>query len=136
MPWSVPERMRCVEISQPGGPEVLKPNPAYARTRPAGGADQSRRCRDQWPRRLPAARTHPAPPGVTDILGLEVFWHDRCARRSSRRMARRRRLLRTDGGRRLRRILHRARCAMLADPGRPRSGRCRRDAGELFHGLE
>lgn len=69
----LPEQMACVEISEPGGPEVLKPA-----TRPT-----PRPGRDEVLIRVAAAGIngpdvyqrrglYPAPPGVTDIPGLEV----------------------------------------------------------------
>jgi NADPH2:quinone reductase len=70
---TVPDHMQCVEISEPGGPEVLKlttrPVP-----RPAAGevlvkvAAAGINGPDVYQRR----GLYPAPPGVTDIPGLEI----------------------------------------------------------------
>jgi putative PIG3 family NAD(P)H quinone oxidoreductase len=65
--------MRCVEISQPGGPEVLKPG---IRPTPVPGPQEvlikvaaaGINGPDVYQRR----GLYPAPPGVTDIPGLEV----------------------------------------------------------------
>jgi putative PIG3 family NAD(P)H quinone oxidoreductase len=65
--------MTCVEISEPGGPEMLKP---AIRPTPAPGpgevlikvAAAGINGPDVYQRR----GLYPAPPGVTDILGLEV----------------------------------------------------------------
>lgn len=69
----LPERMACVEISEPGGPEVLKPA-MRATPSPAAGEVLIRVAAagingpDVYQRR----GFYPAPPGVTDIPGLEV----------------------------------------------------------------
>jgi NADPH:quinone reductase len=69
----IPERMACVEISQPGGPEVLKPTTRPTPS-PAPGEVLIRVTAagingpDVYQRR----GLYPAPPGVTDIPGLEV----------------------------------------------------------------
>ena len=72
MPWSVPERMRCVEISQPGGPEVLKP---ATRLTPVPGP-QEVLIKSPLPGSMAPTSTSGADStlrlGVTDILGLEV----------------------------------------------------------------
>ena len=73
MDASVPERMTCIEISEPGGPEVLKP---VTRPTPTPGpgellikvAAAGINGPDIYQRR----GLYPAPPGVTDIPGLEV----------------------------------------------------------------
>jgi NADPH2:quinone reductase len=73
MQSSAPERMTCVEITEPGGPEVLKP---VTRPTPAPGpgevlikvAAAGINGPDVYQRR----GLYPAPPGVTDIPGLEV----------------------------------------------------------------
>lgn len=70
---SVPGQMTCVEISEPGGPEVLKPT---VRPTPAPGpgevlikvAAAGINGPDVYQRR----GLYPAPPGATDIPGLEV----------------------------------------------------------------
>ena len=70
---SVPESMKCVEISEPGGPEVLKlatrptpvPGPEEALIEVAAAGINGP---DVYQRR----GLYPAPPGVTDIPGLEV----------------------------------------------------------------
>ncbi|MFO1112561.1 MAG: NAD(P)H-quinone oxidoreductase [Rhodospirillales bacterium] len=69
----LPEQMACVEISEPGGPEVLKP---AMRPTPRPGRDEvlirvaaaGINGPDVYQRR----GLYPAPPGVTDIPGLEV----------------------------------------------------------------
>ena len=57
MQLSVPESMKCVEISEPGGPEVLIKVTAAGINGP-----------DVYQRR----GLYPAPPGLTDIPGLEA----------------------------------------------------------------
>ncbi len=70
---NVPERMACVEITQPGGPEVLKPTERPT-PRPGPGevlikvAAAGINGPDVYQRR----GLYPAPPGVTDLPGLEV----------------------------------------------------------------
>lgn len=73
MPTRIPETMTAIEVSKPGGPEVLRPvirpvpslaeNNVLFRVTTAGlnGADLSQR-----------KGTYPMPPGVTDIPGLEA----------------------------------------------------------------
>lgn len=69
----VPERMTCVEISEPGGPEVLKPTTRPTPV-PAAGEVLIRVAAagingpDVYQRR----GLYPAPPGTTDIPGLEI----------------------------------------------------------------
>lgn len=69
----VPERMTCVEISEPGGPEVLKPTTRPIPV-PAAGEVLIRVAAagingpDVYQRR----GLYPAPPGTTDIPGLEI----------------------------------------------------------------
>ena len=73
MRYSVPESMKCVEISEPGGPEVLKlvtrpmpvPGPEEVLIKVAAAGINGP---DVYQRR----GLYPAPPGVTDIPGLEV----------------------------------------------------------------
>jgi putative PIG3 family NAD(P)H quinone oxidoreductase len=73
MQSSIPERMSCVEISEPGEPEVLKPT-SRPTPRPGPGevlievAAAGINGPDIYQRR----GLYPAPPGVTDIPGLEV----------------------------------------------------------------
>lgn len=73
LPETLPETMIAIEVSEPGGPEVLRPvtrpvplpadNEVLIRVAGAGlnGADLSQR-----------KGTYPMPPGVTDIPGLEA----------------------------------------------------------------
>ena len=124
---SVPERMTCVEISRAGrtgGAEARRRGRRPAR--PGRGADQGRRGRHQRPRRLPAARALSAAARRDRHSRPGGLGHHRRTGRGRCRLARRRHLLRADHRRRLRRILHRARRAVPAGPGRARSGRCRR----------
>lgn len=73
MQHSVPESMKCVEISEPGGPEVLKlatrptpvPGPEEVLIKVAAAGINGP---DVYQRR----GLYPAPPGVTDIPGLDV----------------------------------------------------------------
>ena len=70
---SVPERMRCVEITQPGGPEVLKlttrptpaPGPGEVLIKVAAAGINGP---DVYQRR----GLYPPTPGATDIPGLEL----------------------------------------------------------------
>lgn len=69
---SLPETMRAVEISQPGGPEVLC---AVERPRPDVGAGEVL-IRVHWagvnrPDALQRAGAYKAPPGASDLPGLE-----------------------------------------------------------------
>ncbi|HTH17388.1 MAG TPA: NAD(P)H-quinone oxidoreductase [Magnetospirillum sp.] len=69
----LPECMTCVEISQPGGPEVLKavtrpcPTPAKGQVVVKVAAAGINR-----PDVLQRAGAYPAPPGASDLPGLEV----------------------------------------------------------------
>ncbi|MGE5516736.1 MAG: NAD(P)H-quinone oxidoreductase [Bacteroidota bacterium] len=69
----LPECMTCVEISQPGGPEVLKvatrpiPKPAKGQVLIKVAAAGINR-----PDVLQRAGAYPAPPGASDLPGLEV----------------------------------------------------------------
>ena len=73
MPNSPPERMQVVEISRPGGPEVLKlamrplPQPKPGRSSSALAAAGVNR-----PDCLQRAGTYAPPPGASDLPGLEV----------------------------------------------------------------
>lgn len=69
----LPERMTCVEISELGGPDVLKPTTRPTPTPAAGEvlikvAGAGVNGPDVYQRK----GLYPAPPGVTDIPGLEV----------------------------------------------------------------
>ncbi len=68
-----PEQMRCVEISQPGGPEVLI---AANRQTPAPANDeiliQVAAAGVNRPDALQRAGAYPPPPGASDLPGLEV----------------------------------------------------------------
>ncbi len=70
---SVPESMKCVEISEPGGPEVLKP---VMRPTPAPAAGEVlikvAAAGINGPDIYQRQGLYPAPPGVTDIPGLDV----------------------------------------------------------------
>jgi NADPH:quinone reductase len=73
MPNSLPERMQVVEISHPGGPEVLKlavrplpqPKPGEVLIRVAAAGVNRPDC-------LQRAGTYAPPPGASDLPGLEV----------------------------------------------------------------
>ncbi len=73
MTESIPKSMTCIEITEPGGPEVLKPTtrpvpepgPGEVLLRVAAAGINGP---DIYQRR----GFYPAPPGVTDIPGLEV----------------------------------------------------------------
>ncbi|MBC7951698.1 MAG: NAD(P)H-quinone oxidoreductase [Rhodospirillaceae bacterium] len=69
----LPESMTCVEISQPGGPEVLRP---ATRPTPQPGKGQVVikvvAAGINRPDVLQRAGAYPAPPGASDLPGLEV----------------------------------------------------------------
>ena len=73
MPNSLPERIQVVEISRPGGPEVLKvatrplplPKPGEVLIRVAAAGVNRPDC-------LQRAGTYAPPPGASDLPGLEV----------------------------------------------------------------
>lgn len=69
----VPEQMHCVEISTPGGPEVLRP---VMRPTPVPGEGELlikvAAAGINGPDIYQRKGFYPAPPGVTDIPGLEV----------------------------------------------------------------
>jgi putative PIG3 family NAD(P)H quinone oxidoreductase len=73
MQTTVPEQMTCIEISEPGGPEVLKP---ATRPTPAPGPGEVlievAAAGINGPDIYQRKGLYPAPPGVTDIPGLEV----------------------------------------------------------------
>jgi putative PIG3 family NAD(P)H quinone oxidoreductase len=73
MQSSAPERMTCIEITEPGGPEVLK---AATRPTPAPGPGEVlikvAAAGINGPDVYQRKGLYPAPPGVTDIPGLEV----------------------------------------------------------------
>jgi NADPH2:quinone reductase len=73
MTESLPETMTCVEISAPGGPEVLKPATRPV-PRPASGEVLVRVAAAgiNGPDIYQRKGLYPAPPGVTDIPGLEI----------------------------------------------------------------
>src|SRR6185503_20284339 len=66
-------RMKAVEITQPGGPEVLKP---AARPLPAPGAGEVlikvAAAGVNGPDLMQRKGLYPAPPGASDLPGLEV----------------------------------------------------------------
>lgn len=69
----VPESMTCIEITEPGGPEVLKPTTRPV-PRPGPGEVLLRVAAAgiNGPDIYQRKGLYPAPPGVTDIPGLEV----------------------------------------------------------------
>lgn len=69
----LPECMTCVEISQPGGPEVLKPT-TRPTPQPAKGqvVIKVAAAGINRPDVLQRAGAYPAPPGASDLPGLEV----------------------------------------------------------------
>lgn len=73
MTESIPKTMTCIEITEPGGPDVLKPT-----TRPVpqpGSGEVLLRVAAagiNGPDIYQRQGAYPAPPGVTDIPGLEV----------------------------------------------------------------
>ena len=73
MPSSWPEQMTCVEITEPGRPEVLK---AATQPTPAAGPGEVlikvAAAGINGPDLYQRKGLYPAPPGVTDIPGLEV----------------------------------------------------------------
>jgi len=73
MPASLPETMTCIEISEPGGPEVLKP---ASRPLPTPGEGEVlikvAAAGVNRPDVLQRQGQYPAPPGASDIPGLEI----------------------------------------------------------------
>lgn len=69
----LPERMTCIEISQPGGPEVLRqterPTPSPA---PGEVVIKVAAAGVNRPDLLQRAGLYPPPPGASDLPGLEV----------------------------------------------------------------
>jgi len=70
---SVPQQMTCIEITRPGGPDVLQPT---VRPTPAAGPGevliQVAAAGINGPDLYQRRGFYPAPPGATDIPGLEV----------------------------------------------------------------
>src|SRR5947207_12794790 len=70
---TIPETMRVIEITQPGGPEVLKiatrpvPRPKQGELRVKVAAAGVNR-----PDTMQRAGNYPVPPGSSDIRGLEL----------------------------------------------------------------
>jgi putative PIG3 family NAD(P)H quinone oxidoreductase len=73
MSASLPKLMKAVEIAQPGGPEVLKP---VERPLPAPGPGEVlikvAAAGVNGPDLMQRKGLYPAPPGASDLLGLEV----------------------------------------------------------------
>ena len=129
--------MICIEITAPGGPEVLKaaerpdpvPGPGEVLIRVAAAGVNR-------PDVLQRRGAYPPPPGASDIPGLEVAGTiavvgDRCGG-----LARRRRRLRAGVRRRLRDDVRGACAAMSAGAGLARSRGGRGDSGDVLHGLD
>ena len=65
--------MRAVEITQPGGPEVLKPaDRAEAEPEVRRDPDQGRGRGRNRPDVLQRMGIYPVPPGASDLPGLEI----------------------------------------------------------------
>ena len=132
----LPASMRYIDIREPGPPDVLVPAegplPAAEARR---GADRGR-VRRREPPRLPAARRRVSAAGgcVADRRSRSRGAH-RGARRRRDRLARRRRSVRADAGRRLRRVLHDARGLLPAAAAGTVAARSRVRSGDLLHGL-
>lgn len=73
MPNSLPDQMTCIAISEPGGPEVLKPE-TRPLPRPGPGEVLIRVAAAgvNRPDIMQRQGLYPAPPGASDIPGLEV----------------------------------------------------------------
>ncbi|MEX2455163.1 MAG: NAD(P)H-quinone oxidoreductase [Rhodospirillaceae bacterium] len=73
MSFDVPETMTAIEISEPGGPEVLKPA-TRPTPRPAEGELLVRVAASgvNFPDTMQRRGAYPPPPGTTDIPGLEL----------------------------------------------------------------
>ena len=73
MPVTIPQMMTAIEISEPGGPEVLKP---VQRPVPVPGADEVlikvAAAGVNRPDLLQRSGSYPPPPGASDLPGLEV----------------------------------------------------------------
>ena len=136
---SIPGSMIAIEISQPGGPEVLR-----AVTRPvprpqagevlievaAAGVNR--------PDVMQRLGKYPPPPGASDIPGLEVAGRVAAMERGrpGGALAHRRRGVRARRRRRLRRILRGTGVAVPALAGRNRSRGCRCDSRDHLHRVD
>ena len=133
---NIPATQTVIEITGPGGPEMLAPATRPVPEPKAGGIDPDRRRRGQ-PRRLPAA--HGTLPDALRRSGYprpRMLGHRGQARRRGNRVAGRRPGLRADGRRRLWRIRRGAVGAVPTDPGGCQPSRRRGPARNLLHGVD
>ena len=128
---ALPATMTCVEITKAGGPEVLVPATRPVPVPKAGeilikvaatGINRPDIAQRQG--------TYPPPPGASDLPGLEAAGTVAAVADGVTGLEGGRCGLRADAGRLLRRVLHRARTAVPADPQGLRHAaggrRCRR----------
>ena len=134
---SVPETMTAIEISTPGGPEVLKPK-TMPTPKPAAGqilvkvaaAGVNR------PDLMQRAGLYPPPPGHSPLPGLEIAGEVAAVGAGVTRWKAGRQGVRARQRRRLRPVLHCRGTHRAADPGGPRHGARGRRARDLLHGVE
>ena len=134
---SLPTEMTAIEITEPGGPEVLRParrplpEPALGEVLievTAAGVNR--------PDTMQRQGHYPPPPGASDLPGLEVSGHvvangpGRAPLRGGRCR------LRAHPRRRLRRILHSPGDADAPGAGGAPGDGCRRPARDLLHRLD
>ena len=134
---SMPETMTAIEISAPGGPDVLKPKTLPV-PKPGPGQILVKVAAAGVNRPDVAQRmgVYPPPPGHSPLPGLEVagevaaIGHGRDALEAGRQG------VRAGQRRRLRRVLPRRGADRAADSRRPRYGQGGGRAGDFLHGVE
>ena len=116
---AIPQQMQVIEITKPGGPEVLRPaTRPVPEPGPGRGADRSRRRGREPARLLPAGRDLCATARRLRPSRSGSRRHHRAARSRSHAVESGRRRVRADAGRRLRAVLRHSGGALSARAAR------------------
>ena len=133
----LPATMRYIAAREPGPPDVLAIAEGPVPQPKAGEVlIEVSHAGVNRPDCAQRAGTYPPPPDASPIIGLEVAGTIVACGAGVTCMANRRRRLRADAGRRLRRVLHDAGRLLPADTRGAHAARSREPAGELLHRLE